>query len=255
MDKQLKEGLKEIASSYSPSEKIYHNIKTELKGESYMKKKINVKKFVICFGAAAVLLTAGVTASQFAAYSWGISSIKDRIDHAPTKEEVAAEVDYSPKYAEKIGDYTLVAAQPGISGTADENHNKLSQAKEINFDYENGDKQITLFTEKSDPNMPFKPSKADVNAGEVNGINLYYTKMVNKFLPPDMEKEYEPTEEEKRQMEEGTLNIAYGSTEEEIKTSEHLSWEENGIVYSLFTMDNQVGMETLAQMAEEIINS
>lgn len=254
MDKQLKEGLKEIASSYSPSEKIYHNIKTELKGESYMKKKINVKKFVICFGAAAVLLTAGVTASQFAAYSWGTSSIKDRIDHAPTKEEVSKEVDYSPKYAEKIGDYTLVSAQPGISGTADENHNKTSAVKDINFDYEKDGKRITLFTE-SNPANPFTPSKAAVNAGEVNGITLYYTKTVNKFLPPSMEKEYEPTEEEKKQMEEGTLNIAYGSDKEEILTSEHLSWDENGIHYSLLTMDNQVGMETLAQMAEEIINS
>ena len=254
MDNKIKEGLNRIVSNYSPSDKVYDNIVNELKGESYMKKKINIKKFAVCFAAAAMLLTTGVVASQFASYSWGSSSLTDKIDHAPSKDEVAAEVDYEPKYAQQIGDYTLVSAQPGVGGTSDENHNRLSEVKEINFNYEKDGKEITLFTE-SNPAKPFKPSKASVNAGEVNGITLYYSKTVNKFLPGNMESEYKPTEEEKRQMEEGTLNIAYGSSEVEIMTSEYLAWEEDGIHYGLLTMDNELGQDTLAAMAEDIINS
>lgn len=255
MDNKIKEALNRITSDYSPSDKVYNNIVNELKGENYMKKNINIKKLAVCVAVATALLVTGVVASQFAAYSWSSSSLNDKINHAPTKEEVAAEVDYSPKYAQTIGDYTLVSAQPGVGGTSDENHNKLSEAREIDFDYEKDGKKITLFTGKIDSTNPFAPSKAAVVAGEVNGTTLYYIKTVNKFLPPDMESEYKPTEEEQRQMDDGTLNIAYGSTKVEIDISEHLSWEENGIRYSLLTMDNEVGMDTLAAMAKEIINS
>ncbi len=254
MDNKIKDVLEQITEGYSPSEQTYKNIVNELKGENYMKEKINIRKFTVCFAAAALLLSTGVVASQFAAYTWSSSNITDKINHAPSRDEVAAEVDYEPKYAQQIGDYTLVSAQPCTSGASDEHHNKISKTKDINFDYEKDGKRVTLFT-NANVDTPYKPSPATVKAGEVNGITLYYNKTINKFLPPDEENSYIPTPEEEKQMAEGTLNIAYGSSKVEINISEYLAWDENGVHYGLLTMDNELGQETLVSMAADIINS
>ena len=71
------------------------------------------------------------------------------------------------------------------------------------------------------------------------------------FLPPDYE--YEPTEEEKALQEAGKLNIAYGSSEVEIKTSESYYWNEDGMYYCLIGFDLDLGEEAFKQMAAEIM--
>ena len=70
MENKIKEVLNRVAEEYSPSDKVYDNVLRELKGEKCMKKSFNIKKFAVCFAAADVLLTAGVTAaSHFSYYS------------------------------------------------------------------------------------------------------------------------------------------------------------------------------------------
>jgi hypothetical protein len=250
MDNKIKEALEYITEEYSPSEHIYNSIVNELKGESNMKKKISIKKFAVCFAVAAVLLTVGVTAaSRYAKYSYSSASHADKINHAPTTSEVKAVVDYLPKYTDKIGDYTLVSAQPSDSSYSDENGNEIANGKEISFEYQNGDsdKTVTLFTSGS--SAQFEDMGEAIK--EVNGITLYYSSTTNKFVPPD----YKPTPEEEQQVKEGTLNIGYGSSEIEVIHSEYLAWIDGGIQYGLMTMGNDLGSDTLTQMATDIINS
>jgi hypothetical protein len=244
---KVKQALEQITDGYSPAEQTYNNIINRIKGENYMEKKINIKRFAACFAVAAALLTVGVTAaSHYAKYSYSHSNINDKINHAPTTAEVEMAVDYLPKYANKLGDYTLTSAQPIEGGYEDENHNEMSAVKEISFEYTNGDKRVQLFTS----NSPAQFEEKGEELSKVNGISLYYIYTINKFVPPD----YQPTAEEQAQVEAGTLNIGYGSDEVELVASEYLSWTEDGISYGLMTMDNNLGSDELAKMAEEIIN-
>lgn len=248
MDNKIKEALNRAAEEYSPSDKVYDNILIELKGEKSMKKSFNIKRFAVCAAVAAVLLTAGVTAAgHFVYYAESGADLRDRIDHAPTKEEVAETVGYVPKYTETLGDYKLVSAQPSDSSYYDENNNELASGKEISFDYDYEGKTISLFT--SDSPAQFEQT-GDVVA-TVEDVDIYYSKFTNKFVPPD----YKPTAEEEKQVEEGTLNIGYGSDEIRVSESEYISWTDEGITYSILTTDNVLGEDVLADMAETIINS
>ncbi len=250
MDNKIKEALTQITNEYSPSDKIYEAIVKELKGENCMKKKINIKKFALCFGAAVLIMSTGiVAASRYAAFSFGSASIKDRINHAPTEAEVKANVDYMPKFPDTMAGYTLSAAQPGTIRYEDENHNQMSKGKDISFEYtkDNDEKKVTLFTENQE--AAFEPSGEII--GEVNGISLYYSLTANKFVPPD----YKVTEEDQKQIDEGSLNLAYGSDKVEEMYSEYISWEENGIKYGIFAMPDLVGKDVMLEMATDVINS
>ena len=78
--------------------------------------------------------------------------------------------------------------------------------------------------------------------------------MLNKFVPED----YEPTEQEMKDMEEGKINIAY-SDEEKIseEISRELSWSYEGKVYTLFLMGDEPALEKqdLLDMALEVIEN
>lgn len=50
------------------------------------------------------------------------------------------------------------------------------------------------------------------------------------------------------------LIISYGSSEEQRKVFESVSWSENGMDYSLFTFDH-MGSHALIGMAKEVINA
>ena len=246
MDNKIKEALNRVTEEYSPSDKVYDNILMELKGEKYMKK--NIKKFAVCIAAAAVLLTAGVTAAgRIAYYAESGSDLRDLIDHAPTEQEVYDAAGYVPKYTDKLGDYSLVSALPGSGTYYDENNNELSSGKEISFDYEYEGKTLTLFTSNSPAQFE---QTGDIAASE-GDVDIYYSSFTNKFVPPD----YEPTPEEEKQVEEGSLNIGYGSDEITISESEYVSWSDEGITYSILTMDNVLGKDVLVDMAMDIINS
>lgn len=248
MDNEIKKALEQITSEYSPGENIYNNIARELKGEMNMKKKINIKKFAVCFAAAVVVLSVGVAAgSRYAASISGGASWLDYIDHAPTNEEISKEVDYMPKHPEKMGDFTLSGAQPGNSSYKDESGSVMEETKDISFEYHNGDVHVTLFTDNATTVKP--PENV---TGSINGIDVSYSKVFNKFVPPD----YKATEEELEKAKNGEINLAYGSIEVEEKISESMIWTENGINYHILSMGNdELGEDTLMQMAEDVINS
>ena len=248
MDNKIKEVLNRVTEEYSPSDKVYDNILMELKGEKCMKKSFNIKRFAVCVAAAAVLLTAGVTAaSHFAYYAESGADLREEIKHAPTEEEVDEAVGYVPKYTETLGDYKLVSAQTSDSSYYDENNNELASGKEISFDYEYDGRKLTLFTS----NSPAQFEQTGDIVAKVGDVDIYYSKYTSKFVPPD----YKPTAEEEKQVEEGTLNIGYGSDEITINENEYLSWTDEGITYGILTTDNVLGEDALVAMAETIINS
>ena len=80
-----------------------------------------------------------------------------------------------------------------------------------------------------------------------DGTELYYSELNNKFVPPD----YEATEEELKQQEEGTLNLAYGNDTVEVISSHMVSWSRNGLHYVLFQFGNDLSQEEFLTMAQE----
>ena len=69
------------------------------------------------------------------------------------------------------------------------------------------------------------------------------------FVPAD----YEPTDEEKQMEENNEMFISYGSDSREEKIFTSVKWEQNGLVYSIFTFSD-ITFETMFEAAEQIIS-
>lgn len=72
----------------------------------------------------------------------------------------------------------------------------------------------------------------------------------SRTFPPDAQ----PSQEDQKRQEEGTLEISYGTDKEERHMFLSASWEEEGLTYLLFTLEGGHDGEELMQKAKEIIN-
>lgn len=85
---------------------------------------------------------------------------------------------------------------------------------------------------------------------EVDGVTLYYMEAEYLFVPPD----YEPTKEEKeREQSDPNFHISYGSDEKQTSIYRGVSFQKDGLQYTLFGMDTGLTGQELLDMAEEIV--
>lgn len=135
--------------------------------------------------------------------------------------------------------------------TIDENGKKVQSYKELEVSYEKENEQVDF---QISPNKEIYNGIDQENMFEQDGTSFSYIEILNKFVPED----YEPTEQEMKEMEEGKINIAY-SDEEKIseEISRELSWSYEGKVYTLFLMGDEPALEKqdLLDMALEVIEN
>ena len=70
-------------------------------------------------------------------------------------------------------------------------------------------------------------------------------------MPPD----YEPTEEDKKAMESGRLQIGYGSAEIETSQYSRVVWVKDGIRYELMGFNVSLNDVEMLQMAQEMVEN
>ena len=86
---------------------------------------------------------------------------------------------------------------------------------------------------------------------ETGGITMGYTSSMYKAVPPD----YEPTEEDKKAMESGRLQIGYGSAEIETSQYSRVVWVKDGIRYELMGFNVSLNADEMLQMAQEMVEN
>lgn len=86
---------------------------------------------------------------------------------------------------------------------------------------------------------------------DIDGITVYTIEQVFKFVPPD----YEKTEQDIKDEEAGKLVFSYGTEDVEVKTMRQVTWEEGNLVFDIIAGDDTVDMDTLVDMAEDMIRA
>ena len=125
------------------------------------------------------------------------------------------------------------------------------QVKEVNAEYEkdgvtlnfSAHKVYTVFSdeESSDP----EPDEVQ----EVNGVTLSFRDSHYRFVPPD----YEPSDEEKKLERRGELTISEGSDEVEDRQFQSVSWQKDGMSYSLYGFDTGLDAQTMLELASGLV--
>lgn len=86
---------------------------------------------------------------------------------------------------------------------------------------------------------------------DIDGTTVYTIEQVFKFVPPD----YEKTEQDIKDEEAGKLVFSYGTEDVEVKTMRQVTWEEGNLVFDIIAGDDTVDMDTLVDMAEDMIRA
>lgn len=86
---------------------------------------------------------------------------------------------------------------------------------------------------------------------QVDGVTVGYSCDTYKAVPVD----YELTEEDKKNMESGHFQLAYGTEQVEISKSYYVGWVKDGISYCIQGLDLSINADDMLGMAREIIEN
>lgn len=230
------------------SQRIQTKVEERIKEAEHMKHR-SWKKVVIV--AAAICALGSITAIAVGrpSYTSSSSSHNEEVRDFAAAKSMQNGYDASIKTLENFSNgYTFEYAMPDYMQTHDENHNVMQSETTMSFTYKKQGKQDVIL---SASRLSVLPEQADQTMTLDNGVELRYHKLANKFVPVD----YQITEAEEKLVEEGRLNVGYGSSEVELKNSLSVCWVQDGVGYCLFTFEDSLSAEEMLGMAKEVAES
>lgn len=261
IDKKIIECLNNKAEEISDSDNMFFKIRAEIlkKNEGgFLNMKIGrlkVKTMVIA-GILCIATTITCVAATNSSYWISSSSKVNDIKQFPTADTVKKTVGYLPKYVESFkGGFKFDSMHLANSSLIGDDGKTVIKTKDAYFTYtrdESKKNQSLFMTATAIDEGYFNEDIDHKNAiTEYNDVKLYYNSIQRKVVPED----YKQTEEELKLIEEGALDMAFGSDEVEEYKSQSVSWYENGISYLIMNMDyNDVGKDEMIDMAKTVIN-
>lgn len=252
-ENKLRKAIYTEADKISPSEDMFLQIKREIKskelGVNYMSIKVTKRSRGILI---ACLILAFTTVTCFAAVKivgYTGHSTNDTFTSFPSENAVRKEAGFVPKYVSELTDeYEFYRGGVGEVTADGEDGSELMTVKTVSFTYKNGDSTVELSV-KDGIFSDFGEGGETVKfTSEIEG--KYYSEMY-KFVPGD----YIMTEQDKLDEASGKYVFSYGSDKVEVTHMQQISWQENGMCYTLINSDDKVDKTILTDMASEIINN
>lgn len=256
IDRKVIESLNNEAKKISVTDNMFFKIRggiamrNENKGSRFSKSKTILAGLALC-----AVTTVGVWAATNSGLSWISSSSRlSQINKFPTEEKVESTVGFAPKYVESFEcGFKFDSFNFSDETLHDKEGNSIFKRKGADFDYTRKDAKkgqtLSLHTTPVYEGETEEPSPNSYTV-DYNGLTLNYSSCVYKAVPAD----YKATEEEKALVARGELQIGYGSIEVSETNTQHISWKENGIQYSILNMGyDDVTKEQMIEMAKEVI--
>ena len=243
--KELNKSVENSAPSFYLKNKIDLEIKSkEEKGEFKMK-----KKFVLV-AAAALVLSVGVFAAGkitgTIASSTSYYNYTNYTDLAKAEKKAGFDVE-AP---ESLGEYKFDGITMVNMADMDDTGAQINKRKAFDVTYKNeADDKVMLSIDKYPKSSIPTSEQAHQEMREINGVQVYYSRLESVFLPDEKDATKEELERSKN---DPFFNLGIGSDKREEKASKHLSFDYKGIQYSLMAEDD-MDVNEFYRMAEEII--
>jgi hypothetical protein len=221
----------------------------EQKENGAMYKKIKLKKGILIAAAAILILGGVVFAAGKTAMIYGYSNSKPDYTSLPSVTEIQKQIDAQPNIINEFSnEYTFKDGSIVHERYVDENEDEKIKYTSVDLRFYKDNKSINVSMKKSG----IIPEEYDnIELKTYNNINMYYSEQTMKFVPPD----YEKTEQDIADEASGKYTFSYGTSDVEVHDFKNISWDYNGVNYSLYCMDNDLTEQELYNMAIEIINA
>ena len=153
---------------------------------------------------------------------------------------------------ETLDDYTFRNVQVQDVNGLDEEDRQVLKYREASISYRNPDGNLLFYgVHPTQAEIPTSDRAAD-QVRDVNGVKLEYRMDHYWFLPASYE-ETGLTQEMKDWQKLPGHHITYGSDEPEQKNMGFLTWERDGLRYSLLDMDGVESPDALYAMASQLM--
>ena len=252
-DDQIKVGLQKQAELFQSTmdtdigfEKIMQGLQPKKEEEKKMK-RFNMKKAVIATVAAVMVFGTLAVASSGVKFIASHSSVipdYTKYSDLSTAETSVGVITNAPENFSN--GYRFSGINIVENSYENEEHNTIDSFRSISIRYKNGSDSVSYDVDPRPINAGYTSHSTDII--EENGITYYYNELHSKWVPGN----YQPTDEEKAQVEAGTLNIGYGADKISYSDSKSITWEIDGNSHELFCMDVDISKEELLNMALEI---
>lgn len=248
-DEYIKDKLEKSVENSAPSDYLKNKIDLEINSQGE-KGEFKMKKRFVLVAAAALVLSVGVFAAGkitgTLASSTSFYNYTKYTDMAKAEKKAGFDA-YAP---ESLGEYKFDGIRMVDLADMDDTGAKLNKRKAIDVDYKNDAGDIVLLSIDKYPKSSIPTSEqAHQEMREINGVQVYYSRLESVFLPDEKDATKEELERSKN---DPFFNLGIGSDKREEKASKHLSFDYKGIQYSLMAEDD-MDVNEFYRMAEEII--
>lgn len=261
IDKKIENFLNNKSKEISAPEDMFFKIRAgilkENKGVLYnMKLKFLKFRTAIIAGVLFIVTTVTCAAATSGGF-WITSSYKhSEIKSFPAKDTVKSTVGFLPKYVESFdGGFNFASFNSSNSSLKNDDGDTILKAKDAHFHYKKdgvGKGQDLYMNATAIEEKYFdKEIENESDITEYKGTEIYYKSIQRKIVPPD----YKQTEEDLKLINEGLLDMAFGSDEIEEYRSQSVCWYEDGIDYSIINDSyDDVGKDAMIKMAKSVID-
>ena len=253
-DEEIKSILVEKANTIDPSVELFDKIKKDIherEDKKIMRNKVRgfkKGKRVAVMVASLILIGSLTVMGVKMGKSW-VGSSNNKYNTFPSPEKVLKDVGFLPKYPKSLpGGFEYVSGGTGKSTLLD-GGNVLTETKELNLAYKNEGEESLVNLSITQIDEAFVDNNESELIENLNEIDLYYYNKDYKFVPVD----YELTEEDKKAVEMGELEISYGVSEISFSDIQSLSWYQDGLHYIIMGDNQGFTVEEMIDMATVII--
>lgn len=210
-----------------------------------MKRK-NLTKLLIAAAVVTVMAATVIAGGQMLMTS-SHSYHSDDYYELPTAAWAGKMIGAEPKMVEQFSNgYTFDHGGVTKNEITTEGNSKNQSYISLDLTYMNAGKRLSL-----DLNGCSLSVSPDAEQLEQDGLTFYYTSYIHKIVPPG----YQETEEDKAAVERGEMTMGWGADEVELHEFQALTWEQDGVQYSLNGHDTAMEREELVAMACELMAS
>nr|WP_297274417.1 hypothetical protein [uncultured Agathobaculum sp.] len=248
MEREMQEMLHRCAEGMEAPEKLKTRIDFAIKSGKAPRKvrRPFAKRLAAVALVAAVAVTGAVAGNGIVAYTFGSSWSNERMSYAETQAEL---IDGAKVPESFTNGFTFENAVHEYGGEKDEDGNVLREWTNIDVQYERDGVTLHLGTGEAHNDGTTVDTSTFDDARVIGDITVQYSADDYKAVPAD----YEPTAEEQAAVEAGDLQIGYGANEVTVQQYQFLSWEQDGVYYTLSGFDLDMTADELFQMAQEVI--
>lgn len=252
-DEQIRQALIRHAGTVKVSgedtrrmvQSVHRKIEEESSMRRWSARKIAIVAAAVCVFGTITAIAAGKVVGVSSHSTWE-EAVYDYDEAKKMKELVGFEIRTPETFS---NGYAFDMALPTQEESKDADGNTVQKATSLTLCYRKKGMEDIYIT--VDGKNLYEPQPATGQAYTHGDVTVYYQCDNYRFVPPN----YQVSEEEKAQVEAGTLCISYGSDKVENQKNQSVVWEDGGLYYNIGSFDNTMSAEEFVQMAAEIIDA